>query len=422
MIPITSESDQFVAAGEKLYLESSMARAEGCFIRATELDPNNANAWASLGLIWNLHEAYEDAEKCLLKALALDPKHPTALINLGVFFENVGRDDRAIQCYEKCIAETGSARASVNLAWLRLKAFDFAAGWQLAEQRFWTNPKMSVPREYAHMPLWDGEPTKKLAIWGEQGIGDQIMYATLLEELESEGQLYEVQLDARLLPMYQRDKGVDEYFGTFTNSGEFKDCTAHIPLMSLARIFRPTLRSFIDCRSMSPFADPKRVAEYLPLPGFGPKKKRIAISWCSLQPEHNRHIRIRKSAPLEVFDPLTQREDVSLVSVQYGPMERQITDAALRGAFIEVVPGLDLIQDIDGIIAVIEGCDAVVTTSNVTAHFAGALGKTTYLICKDKPALFYHHTPDGQHLWYPNTTVICEPSWEQCIAKVMEAI
>jgi ADP-heptose:LPS heptosyltransferase len=59
-------------------------------------------------------------------------------------------------------------------------------------------------------------------------------------------------------------------------------------------------------------------------------------------------------------------------------------------------------EDIDGLAALIDACDAVVTTSNVTVHLAGALGKRgAVLVPHAKGRPWYWHEGDGRSLWYP---------------------
>ncbi len=67
----------------------------------------------------------------------------------------------------------------------------------------------------------------------------------------------------------------------------------------------------------------------------------------------------------------------------------------------------------------IDSCDAVVTTCNVTAHLAGALGKPTYVMRLSGYQPLWTWSPDdrGRSLWYPGTRIIVEDTWEQCIAE-----
>jgi len=64
-----------------------------------------------------------------------------------------------------------------------------------------------------------------------------------------------------------------------------------------------------------------------------------------------------------------------------------------------------------------------VTTSNVTAHFAGALGKETWLIYLGGVALFHYWSTDPSErcLWYPSVRIVTGSelrTWPEVLAKV----
>jgi ADP-heptose:LPS heptosyltransferase len=66
-------------------------------------------------------------------------------------------------------------------------------------------------------------------------------------------------------------------------------------------------------------------------------------------------------------------------------------------------------EDIDGLTALIDACDTVVTASNVTAHLAGAIGKrTAVLVPNSKGRLWYWHEGEERSLWYPSLRLFCQ--------------
>jgi ADP-heptose:LPS heptosyltransferase len=88
--------------------------------------------------------------------------------------------------------------------------------------------------------------------------------------------------------------------------------------------------------------------------------------------------------------------------------------------------GLDLFSDLEGVLGAIAACDLVVTTSNVTAHFAGALGKETLLVYPGAESPFYYWVPgeDGRCLWYPSVRIVTAPeldTWQKVIDRVLNS-
>src|SRR5207249_2074513 len=112
-------------------------------------------------------------------------------------------------------------------------------------------------------------------------------------------------------------------------------------------------------------ADPERAAGYRTgLAGDGARV--IGISWRSFQAVRG-YVRRKKSAPLAMFMALSKH--VRLLDLQYGDTSAERDAFASAGGRLEHFAGLDLFGDLEGVLAAIAACDAVVTTSNVTAHF-----------------------------------------------------
>jgi tetratricopeptide (TPR) repeat protein len=406
-------ADTLNTRGNQAYLASDLARAEALYIAALDADPLSADAWGNLGLIWATIGERDDALKCYNRALALNPALVETICNLGMLTEECGYRDNAIRLYRRALElKPGFARASANLAVAHLKNLDFAAGWPLLEGRFTTVPPVSMMRDYP-VPLYRGQAIpKRLYVWPEQGVGDQIIYGTVLHDLIRDGHEFVYEVDARLVRAFKRAMPEGEFVPKDHRTGLRElGCDYHVPVMSLAAQLRPTVTDFYLGQGQPAMLHDQGRIEGINL--LLPQKRRVAISWRSFQPDINRLVRDRKSAPLSAFAALAARDDLALVDVQYGD-----TAAERRSAGIPLarLPH-DLTGDIDAVLAMIACCNCVVTTSNVTAHFAGAMGVKTYLIAKDEPVLFYWHSKDGKCLWYPSVEVVCGPTWEDAIAK-----
>ena len=89
------------------------------------------------------------------------------------------------------------------------------------------------------------------------------------------------------------------------------------------------------------------------------------------------------------------------------------------GATIHINPNLDATNDIDGLVSQINMCDMVVTTSNVTAHLVGAVGKKgVVLLPYSRGKLWYWHEGQGKSLWYPSLHLISQKKiddWSESI-------
>lgn len=406
-----AEAERLNSIGNRYYLGSDLANAEQFYIAAIKADPGHADAWGNLALIWHTIGSMDDALQCYLRAMELNPRSHTNITNFGIFQEACGNIDHAERCYRVALEIVpGFGRAEGNLAQLLMKRFDFVAGWTLFEARFRQDPPITTMRQYP-FPLWNGLPTRRLAIWPEQGLGDQILYSTMLPDLVGMRQEIVVEIDPRLVPAFERSFSTVKFAPKGHTDG-FDGCTAHVPMMSLGWFLRRDRASFSGQPKRLLVPSPSRMSEIdVQLPKG---RRRIAISWRSFHPDINKRQSDEKSTTLATFAPLLEREDLAIVSVQYGPVGAESQPWPQLHW-----PGINLFDDIEGVLATIACSDAVVTTSNVTAHFASALGKPCYVLVKRRPTFFWFQPDEsGRSLWYPSCRIVIGDTWEEAIAKV----
>ena len=76
----------------------------------------------------------------------------------------------------------------------------FEEGWRLYGSRWSAGTKGKFERKYPQ-PRWNGERLDgTLMIWGEQGLGDQILYAGMLPEVVGRADHIIVEVEPRLVP------------------------------------------------------------------------------------------------------------------------------------------------------------------------------------------------------------------------------
>jgi len=162
-------------------------------------------------------------------------------------------------------------------------------------------------------------------------------------------------------------------------------------------------------------ADRARVAHYSKVLGH---QFKIAISWRSTRADEEGR---KKSAALKDFLPLLTMPDIKCVDVQYGDTLREREELMqLRGVELNRFEEVDYYNDLDEMLAILGACDLLITTSNLNAHLAGALGKPVWLIYpSDMPPFHYWaHRGDYRSLWYPSVEMISSPTlkdWDSLI-------
>jgi len=376
---------------------------------------NRANALREL-------ERYDEALASYNQAISVDPGKLDALSNRGNLLLDLNRHEDASRSFSDAIALAPAyAAAHWNLAVTRLLLGDFERGWEEHEWRWDYHPLGQIRRNF-NQPLWAGERMEGMLIaWGEQGLGDQILHLGMIPELTQRASKLIVAVDTRLVPLVMRSfPGVEAV--ALDRGLEERTCDAHVPLGSLGRHLR---------RSWSDF--PQRTAGYLRWdPGRAqalrdrlsePETLVCGISWTSRSARTGRF----KSLSLRDLAPLLGLGGVRFVDLQYGDtsQERQALGPELE-AKLNHLDDVDNDRDIDGLAALIGACDVVVTVSNTTAHIAGAVGKTTFVMLPyARGRLWYWHEDRSDSPWYPNTRLFrqsVQSDWSQVIAEVSAAL
>ena len=402
--------------------------AAAAFERAVALDPRYADARNNLGLAHQARGRAADARASVEGALAIDPAHAQAIHNLGFLLEDEGRWDEAMALYRRALErDPRLARAAYNLGLAHLRRQEFARGWDLAESRFDTVPPMTPRRELGLPPFTaaDWGRGHRVALWREQGVGDQLVHATLLPDLEARGQDFVVEVDQRLRAAFVRAHPGWKVATPADSAAAFAACDRQLALGSLPALLRPDLASFSSQARALLAADPQRSAIYRAR--FPADARVVGISWRSFQSGARAPVARAKSAPLEAFAALARHRGVRLLDLQYGDTASERDAFAQSGARLSHFDDLDLFGDLDGVLAAVAACDAVVTTSNVTAHFAGALGKRALLVYLRGAAPFHYWVPgpDGRSPWYPSVEIVTAADlddWDRVLARADELL
>ena len=403
--------------------------AIACYRDVIAQVPGHADAHSNLGLQLQERGEVDAAMRNYARALEIRPDHADALNNLGYLLQEQGRRDEAMGLYRRAIeANPHSARAAYNLGLAHLCRLEFAEGWRLCELRYHTTPPVATLRPFA-IPKFaaaDWGKGHRLAVWREQGVGDQLLYSTLLPDLDARGQEFVLEVDARLVAAYRRAHPAWNVVPPEDSEAAYASCDRHIALASLPELLRPSTADFGRQPRALLAADPVRAAGYrarLAAPGT----RLVGISWRSFQPVARGYLQRKKSAGLAAFLELSRRADLRLVDLQYGDTQAEREAFEQGGGKLLRVDDLDLFNDLEGVLAAIEACDLVVTTSNVTAHLAGVLGKETLLVylAANPPFHYWVPGPDGRSLWYPSVTIVTAPemdTWENAARRLGELV
>jgi ADP-heptose:LPS heptosyltransferase len=270
------------------------------------------------------------------------------------------------------------------------------------------------------MPLWKGEEGKKIALWKEQGIGDQILFLSLLPEVQQMCSSLSVYIDPRLHSLCRRAMP-DINFVKDIDELQNVDCDYNLPLGSVPGLIRNDISDFDRTVNGYLKADQQRVdaiRKELKLEG----KTAIGISWRSLNTLNQQ----KKSVRLRDMERMFAGLDVVLVNLQYGDVADEIKEFKEETG-IEVLQcaSVDNREDLDGLAALIEACDLVVSITNATVHMAGALAKETWVMLPYVRVNFWWLLERTDSVWYPSLTLYRQPSlndWDSVYTSIRKEL
>ena len=401
---------EFAAAwsnlGNAFHEHGDHAEAVRACERALELAPELAEAWSNLGCALLEQGAIERSFAAHRRALELQPRNARAHYNLGVAHERRRRHEAALASYRRARElDPTHAAAWMRLACVLLMRGEFPEGWEAYEWRW--RQRGARRRRYDFTP-WRGErtPGRRLLLWGEQGIGDEIIYSSMIGELEKAGPEITLEIDPRLAPLMQRSfpgvKVVARAHPTAIDPAAF-DCQA--PLAGLGRWLRPSFDSF-------PRHAGYLKAEVERVGGFSRKLRHdgaaavVGISWGSANPEFGAD----KSSALADWAGILRVPGVRFVDLQYGDTANARDALRLRhGLEITHLNDVDLFNDLEGLAALCAACDLIITVSNVTAHMAGALGRPVWLLAPaSQGKIWYWFSGRSDSPWYPSMRIFTQ--------------
>jgi len=400
--------------------------AIAAFRRLIRLEPGNGAALHALTDVLRTAGGLDDAIMASRALAALHPASAPVLGNLGILLQFQGQLDHAMGCYARALRiDPTYAEARSNLGLSQLLTGELAAGWVNHAARWNTTANAKV-RHTSPLPAWDGGPLpdKRLLVWGELGVGDEILLAGMIPDLATRGIGCVLETAPRLVPLFARSfpnvtvapRGDPPHPAT-----TLPDLGAQSALGDLGRWLRPDFASF-PRSSQYLVADPQRVAALRArYQAMAEGRRLVGISWHSANPNH----RDFKSAPLPLWTPILTLPGLAFVDLQYGEHSADL-EAVRREHGIPIIhdDAIDPMTDLDGFAAQVAALDLVISISNTTVHVAGALGVPVWtLLARRTGFLWCWFSEREDSPWYPSMRLYRQATaddWEPVFARVRQ--
>jgi tetratricopeptide (TPR) repeat protein len=397
-----------------------------------ELDPGNK------ALMFNLHSAYgglENHSKALTVALdtvGLFPTDSDAYNNLGASLSNIGRRGDAVIAFQTAVdLNPRNLTARLNLIHTKFKGEENDAelvraleaikaeirGTDLPQKRTMTgaihngafayfrlgqltkgwesleaglSPEIDSnrgrkPNRTFKAPRWNGEPLKgrRLMVWREQGLGDEIMFGSMLSELSNQDGEIVIECEPRLVEILQNSFPTYEirselYRGIYPFDSPKEDFDFQIPIASLGGIYRKTIDAFHGGPYIKPLLE--QVSDFSARLKMFREQGKVLVGLCwrsgVVSPTRGANYTL-----IEDWERLLRNDRVVVVNLQYGKCEEEVVAVEKNlGVTILRWPDVSLQNDQSKLAAIISSLDYVFSIGSAVAQLAGAVGTPTAMV------------------------------------------
>lgn len=372
-------------------------------MRQTDVFTNLGLAYKHAGQIKKARTYFDESVK--------EEPSPESLSNYSGLLIESGQTERCIEMCEQAIAEKPELPiAHWNLALSLLGEGSWARGWDEHEWGLKTQG-IREDRKVLNVPIWDGKQKGTVLVYGEQGMGDEIMFASMLPDVLKTNEVV-FECYPRLETLFKKAFPDVPIYGTresravdwaYNHQIDYR-----IPIGSLGQFFRRSGEDFPGTPYLKADALPKG------------EKFRIGISWRGGGAKLGRVQ--KRSVPLAWWKPLFDVPGIEFVSLQYGLGKDEELDLVRDlGHEIKRMDEYADAKDYYETARLVKSCDLVISVCTSLVHLAGALGVPCWVLTPKYPAWRYQNK--GRMPWYRSVRLYRSPfeaqeGWPAVIARM----
>lgn len=392
--------------GVALQANNQFPEAEAILTQVTTVRPDWPEAWINLGNLRREQGQIDNAADCYQKAYSIAPDNLAAMGNLGIALLNLNRPAESETIYKSALKNSpDNADLRMSLGISQLMQANYAEGWVNYEAR-WEATQVTLRRRSFSADTWKGERLdgKTLLVYAEQGFGDTLQFCRYVPLLSDLGAEIHFECQRPLVDLCENLRGVESITGRGDKLPETDFC---IPLLSVPRILNTELQSIPDNVPYLSASQTKskHFQDLLCDDAFN-----VGLVW---QGNPDRQDDGMRSCPEAALSPLLAFEKAQFVSLQVGQSAPVFSSGVLDFG--------EKLKDFSDTAAAIDALDLVITVDTATAHLAGALGKSVWVM------LGYH--ADWRYLmdrsdspWYPTMRLFRQSQpgdWESLIDELV---
>lgn len=334
--------------GTSYIAEGRHALAMICFEATLARNAKASEAWANMGVCYRAGHHVERAEEAFTKALELTPNDASIYNNLATLHVNEGTPDVGLGYLDKALElNPGNAEAHWNRGLCLLELERWGEGFQ--DYSWGLVTKDRLVKFYGDALWWDGDahPSDTICVYGEQGIGDEIMFASQIPDLREKFERVIIDCHPRLESLFRESYPWAEVHPTRKDQGKTdqwsKKTQVHwrSPMGGLGRFLRKTDEDFPKLPYIQvPQSYVDKARKAIAGLGIAPETPLVGVSWVGGYMKTRkdlRHVPISEWQP--IFD-VAKRHGAEIISLQYTGHDEHVAEAAEMGVTIHTLPEL----------------------------------------------------------------------------------
>lgn len=322
---------------------------------------------------------------------------------------------KALPIYASALASGGnfSPIFYYNLSLHYLRTRQFKEGWRLYEYGldreiglYGRKVPYNLKGMYRADLLDTQDPSNRIIVCSEQGIGDQLICLSAIKEAKKDFPNMILTCEGRMASIIKRSfpdlqlmtsgKIGDDAFNVLGKN------LGYMPLGSMLAKYRPDTEAFLANRKPYISVDGDMYHQYRDkLVQLANGRKILGISWQSHVAANTAKIKSTAFANwLGVFD-----KDTLVVNLQYGNTDAEQSLAKANGFDMLSFNHLDFTKDLEHWLALSAACDGITCISTSLVHFAGACGQKVSVVMPYNQGHWSVGVTDTDSIIYPNVNL-----------------
>ena len=323
-------------------------------------------------MIYTEQHKYSESIKYYQKAIEFDSSHKYSFDNLGKAYMELADYDKAINSFNAAInIDNNFYQSQHNLSFVLLLTNSFKLGWKKYEYRLKKNSYLSN-KPFSNYIYWNGSSlsNKKLLIYCEQGIGDNIQFARYIKKIKKDKTKIILYCNKNMSIFFKNFKEIDQIIFP---ENKIPNIDYYISVMSLPFIFSnicSILKSYQFFKG-----NEKKINEWnLKLKKI--KKIKVGIVW---QGRKSHDFDYKRSITLNKMQSIFNLKNIQFISLQKDYGSEQIKSNKLENIILDFSAIIDK-KPFEDTLAIIENLDLVLGIDTSIIHISATLRKKTWVM------------------------------------------